>query len=131
MVKIAVLRALKSYSGPEWVRAVQIQKILAGIAARSASGEFFDTRFFAIGLFRMLELTEARDPRSRRASSRCASLSHFRDVMCVTAQFKHRSQSWSEEIVFVTGLNTEHMPAAIPHLRGSNTSAKPANNVAS
>ena len=43
---------------------MQIQKILSGVAARNASGEFFYTRFFAIGLFRMLELTEAHDPKA-------------------------------------------------------------------
>ena len=79
---------------------MQIQKILAGIAARSASGEFFYTRFFAIGLFRMLELTEARDPKALESLVSVRLLSHFRDVMCVTAQFKHRSQSWSQETFF-------------------------------
>ena len=43
---------------------MQLQKQLADIAARVESGEFFYTRFFAIGIFRLLELTESRDPKA-------------------------------------------------------------------
>lgn len=43
---------------------MQLQKQLAGIAGRVESGEFFYTRFFAIGIFRLLELTESRDPKA-------------------------------------------------------------------
>lgn len=43
---------------------VQLQKILAQIKDRTESGKFLYTRFFAIGLFRMLELTKARDPKA-------------------------------------------------------------------
>jgi Thylakoid formation protein len=60
---------------------VQVQKVLARIKARADSKEgFFYTRFFAIGLFRLLELTEARDPKalegivSVRPRSECVSL---------------------------------------------------------
>jgi hypothetical protein len=41
-----------------------LQKVLATIAARSAEGSFFYTRFFAIGVFRLLELTNTRDPKA-------------------------------------------------------------------
>lgn len=44
--------------------AMQLQQQLAEIAARVESGEFFYTRFFAIGVFRILELTETRDPKA-------------------------------------------------------------------
>ena len=43
---------------------MQLQKQLADIAGRVESGEFFYTRFFAIGIFRLLELTESRDPKA-------------------------------------------------------------------
>jgi Thylakoid formation protein len=34
-----------------------LQKILASVADRAKNGEFLYTKFFAIGLFRLLELT--------------------------------------------------------------------------
>ena len=44
--------------------AVQLQKVLSSVATRAASKEFFYTRFFAIGVFRLLELTDTRDPKA-------------------------------------------------------------------
>lgn len=56
---------------------VQVQKVLAKVASRISSGDHFYTRFFAIGLFRLLELTDAKDPKAleslvkvRRAAAR-------------------------------------------------------------
>ena len=74
-----VLQAHKQIWGPIRTRAacLQIQKILSGVAARNASGEFFYTRFFAIGLFRMLELTEARDPKALEGLVTVRSRSRF------------------------------------------------------
>jgi hypothetical protein len=43
---------------------LQLQQQLAEIADRVEKGEFFYTRFFAIGMFRLLELTESRDPKA-------------------------------------------------------------------
>ena len=43
---------------------MQVQKVLAGIKDRAENSKFFYTRFFAIGLFRLLELTSARDPKA-------------------------------------------------------------------
>lgn len=43
---------------------LQIQKILATIKSDVASGDCTYTRFLAIGLFRLLELTDARDPKA-------------------------------------------------------------------
>ncbi|KAK9828437.1 hypothetical protein WJX81_008526 [Elliptochloris bilobata] len=45
----------------------EVQQRLASIAARAASGEFLYTKFFAIGLFRLLELTGAKDPKALEA----------------------------------------------------------------
>eukprot|EP00892_Ulva_mutabilis_P004941 jgi/Ulvmu1/2819/UM142_0017.1 len=42
----------------------ELQKILASVASRAAAKEFFYTRFFAIGVFRLLELTDTRDPKA-------------------------------------------------------------------
>lgn len=39
-----------------------LQKALAAAAAGSASGKFAYNKFFAIGLFRLLELTGAKEP---------------------------------------------------------------------
>lgn len=50
--------------GHGFILTVQMQKLLAKIAARTESGKFFYTRLFAIGLFRLLEITEARDPKA-------------------------------------------------------------------
>jgi photosystem II biogenesis protein Psp29 len=41
-----------------------VQKLLAGIAARSKEGKFLYSKFFAIGLFRLLELTGAKEPQA-------------------------------------------------------------------
>lgn len=41
-----------------------LEKALADVKARTDDGSFFYTRFFAIGLFRLLELVEARDPKA-------------------------------------------------------------------
>ena len=41
-----------------------LQKTLATIAERSKEGKFLYTKFFAIGLFRLLELTGAKDPKA-------------------------------------------------------------------
>lgn len=43
---------------------MQLQKVLSSVATRAASKEFFYTRFFAIGVFRLLELTDTRDPKA-------------------------------------------------------------------
>jgi hypothetical protein len=43
---------------------LQLQQQLAEIAGRAEKGEFFYTRFFAIGVFRLLELTDTRDPKA-------------------------------------------------------------------
>ena len=45
----------------------EVQKGLAGIAARAAAGDWLYTKFFAIGLFRLLELTGAKDPKALEA----------------------------------------------------------------
>lgn len=42
----------------------ELQQILSTVATRAASKEFFYTRFFAIGVFRLLELTDTRDPKA-------------------------------------------------------------------
>eukprot|EP00884_Botryococcus_braunii_P016138 jgi/Botrbrau1/3207/Bobra.37_2s0037.1 len=44
-----------------------IQRELAGIAAAGKEGKFFYSKFFAIGLFRLLELTGAKDPKALEA----------------------------------------------------------------
>eukprot|EP00891_Asterochloris_glomerata_P003171 jgi/Astpho2/3171/Aster-05704 len=44
-----------------------IQKMLAGVASRSQEKKFSYNKFFAIGLFRMLELTGAKDPKALKA----------------------------------------------------------------
>mmetsp|Transcript_385 Transcript_385/g.967 ORF Transcript_385/g.967 Transcript_385/m.967 type:complete len:284 (+) Transcript_385:62-913(+) len=53
-------------SGPEQLtpdaNGSDVQKTLARVAERSAKGEFGYNKFFAIGLFRLLELTGAKDP---------------------------------------------------------------------
>lgn len=41
-----------------------VQKELAKIAANVEKGDFYYSKFFAIGLFRMLELTGAKDPKA-------------------------------------------------------------------
>ena len=43
---------------------LQVQKLLAGIASRSKDGKFLYSKFFAIGLFRLLERTGAKDPQA-------------------------------------------------------------------
>jgi hypothetical protein len=43
---------------------MQIQKLLADLKERVDSNDFFYTRFFGIGLFRLLEITKARDPKA-------------------------------------------------------------------
>ncbi len=45
----------------------EVQKGLAGIAARAAAGDWLYIKFFAIGLFRLLELTGAKDPKALEA----------------------------------------------------------------
>jgi hypothetical protein len=42
----------------------ELQKSLAVIAERAGKGEFLYTKFFAIGLFRLLEITGAKDPKA-------------------------------------------------------------------
>ena len=44
------------------------QKALAEVAARISSGDFYYTRFFAIGLFRLLELSGASTPDALKAT---------------------------------------------------------------
>lgn len=43
---------------------LQIQQLLSGIAKRAKEGDFLYSKFFAIGLFRLLELTGAKDPQA-------------------------------------------------------------------
>lgn len=43
---------------------LQVQKLLAGIASRAKENNFLYSKFFAIGLFRLLELTGAKDPQA-------------------------------------------------------------------
>lgn len=43
---------------------MQSQKLLASIADRAKDGKFLYTKFFAIGLFRLLELTGAKEPQA-------------------------------------------------------------------
>lgn len=43
---------------------MQVQKLLNGIAERSKEDKFLYSKFFAIGLFRLLELTGAKDPQA-------------------------------------------------------------------
>ena len=45
----------------------EVQKALAEIAERASGGDFLYTKFFAIGLFRLLELTGAKDPKALEA----------------------------------------------------------------
>ena len=40
----------------------ELQQALAGVASATAAGEFLYNKFFAIGLFRLLELTGAKEP---------------------------------------------------------------------
>ena len=40
------------------------QKALASVAARAASGELYYSRFLAVGVFRLLELSGAKDPKA-------------------------------------------------------------------
>jgi len=42
----------------------EIQKLLGAIADRAKEDKFLYTKFFAIGLFRLLELTGAKDPKA-------------------------------------------------------------------
>ncbi|DBB11023.1 hypothetical protein WJX82_007134 [Trebouxia sp. C0006] len=42
----------------------EVQKLLGGIADRAKEEKFLYTKFFAIGLFRLLELTGAKDPKA-------------------------------------------------------------------
>lgn len=58
------LRASGIKLSTTWCAAVQLQKVLASVASRAAAKEFFYTRFFAIGVFRLLELTDTRDPKA-------------------------------------------------------------------
>lgn len=41
-----------------------MQRALAGVAAATASSSFLYTKFFAVGLFRLLELAGAKDPKT-------------------------------------------------------------------
>lgn len=50
------------------------------MATRVAANEFFYTRFFAIGIFRLLELTDTRDP---KALEGVVKVSFFPPVLCV------------------------------------------------
>lgn len=43
------------------------QKALASVAARAASGELYYSRFLAVGIFRVLELSGAKDPKALEA----------------------------------------------------------------
>lgn len=43
------------------------QKALASVAARAASGELYYSRFLAVGVFRLLELSGAKDPKALEA----------------------------------------------------------------
>ncbi|KAK9905813.1 hypothetical protein WJX75_006757 [Coccomyxa subellipsoidea] len=58
----------KELSGPSELKpdaeGSELQKKLASIAERSSQGNFLYTKFFAIGLFRLLELTGAKDPKA-------------------------------------------------------------------
>lgn len=67
----------------------EVQKELAAIAARSAAGDFLYTKFFAIGLFRLLELTGAKDPKALEALVRAVGAppdSVNRDLMTYKAR---------------------------------------------
>ncbi|CAL8472051.1 g11593 [Coccomyxa elongata] len=61
----------KELSGPSDLKPQaeggDLQKTLATIAERSKEGKFLYTKFFAIGLFRLLELTGAKDPKALEA----------------------------------------------------------------
>lgn len=58
----------KGLSGPSELKpdteGGELQKKLAAIGERSSKGDFLYTKFFAIGLFRLLELTGAKDPKA-------------------------------------------------------------------
>ncbi|KAK9823138.1 hypothetical protein WJX72_000536 [[Myrmecia] bisecta] len=62
----------------------ELQQLLAGIAERAAANNFLYTKFFAIGLFRLLELTGAKDPKALEALVRSMNVpleSVNRDLM--------------------------------------------------
>lgn len=46
------------------VAKLQVQQVLAGIADRAKESKFLYSKFFAIGLFRLLELTGAKEPQA-------------------------------------------------------------------
>lgn len=58
----------KELSGPAGLKpdaeGGELQKKLAAIAERASKGDFLYTKFFAIGLFRLLEITGAKDPKA-------------------------------------------------------------------
>ena len=66
-----------------------LQQRLAAIAGRAAGKEFLYTKFFAIGLFRLLELTGAKDPKALEALVRAVGAppdSVNRDLMTYKAR---------------------------------------------
>ena len=67
----------------------ELQQRLAAIAGRAAGKEFLYTKFFAIGLFRLLELTGAKDPKALEALVRAVGAppdSVNRDLMTYKAR---------------------------------------------
>ena len=67
----------------------KLQQRLAAIAGRAAGKEFLYTKFFAIGLFRLLELTGAKDPKALEALVRAVGAppdSVNRDLMTYKAR---------------------------------------------
>ena len=51
--------------GPEGE--LEVQKALAKVKAMTASGKFAQNKFFSIGLFRLLEITGAKEPAALEA----------------------------------------------------------------
>jgi hypothetical protein len=82
MHKVGVFAGLASYFSSLLAPNVcmQIQKLLADVKDRVDADSFYYTRFFGIGLFRCLEITEARDPKALEGvvSVRCGH-----DIPCI------------------------------------------------
>ena len=79
----------------------ELQQRLAAIAGRAAGKEFLYTKFFAIGLFRLLELTGAKDPKALEALVRAVGAppdSVNRDLMTYKARPRKslRHQQWTQ-----------------------------------
>ena len=72
----------------------ELQKKLANIAERSSQGNFLYTKFFAIGLFRLLELTGAKDPKALESlvsAMKIPQESVSRDLMTYKVGAKHNT----------------------------------------